>query len=85
MKAYVIEGRTGEYSDHREWIVKGFLDEEKAKNFVIKATQEAQRLFSNREDKYKQKSNEEIHSMDPYYQSDYTGTVYTYYSVEIEE
>jgi len=46
MKIYVIQGSTGEYSDHMEWPVCAFKDEQKAKDFVVQLTKEAQELFA---------------------------------------
>lgn len=84
MLIYVVEGATGEYSDHQEWLVKAFKSEAKAKEFVVKCTKEAHKIeakaayfqFDRRED--------ETHSFDPKYRRDYTGVHYTYFSVELE-
>jgi hypothetical protein len=80
---YVVEGSTGEYSDHSEWLVKAFTSEDAAKDFVVKADAIARELQSSRQshlDYWKEK-----HPMDDKYMSDYTGTHYTYHSVELEE
>lgn len=44
MLIYVVEGSTGQYSDHQEWLVKAFRDEQDAKNFVMDCTREANKL-----------------------------------------
>jgi hypothetical protein len=40
MKIYVVQGSTGEYSDHKEWLVCAFKDEKKAQELVVQLTQE---------------------------------------------
>ena len=40
MKIYIVEGSTGEYSDRHNWLVKAFLDKEKADS-LCKELQEA--------------------------------------------
>lgn len=81
-KVYVVWGSTGEYSDHTEWHVKAFADEEKAKDLVLKASARARELKA----KYPEYwdipdgSNE----YDPKFQSDYTGTNYGYETVPFE-
>lgn len=39
-KIYVIQGSTGEYSDHIEWMVCAFTDKSKAEQFVLQLTRE---------------------------------------------
>lgn len=44
-KIYVVMGTTGEYSDRSEWPVIAYFDEEKAKQHVTLARQEAKRIL----------------------------------------
>ncbi|OQB10405.1 MAG: hypothetical protein BWY21_00326 [Parcubacteria group bacterium ADurb.Bin216] len=85
MKIYVVQGSTGEYSDHREWILKAFTKEQKAKDFVVACTQEYQRIKSSYEDKYDWPKEKDPHKLDPAFEWDYTGTNYTYFETELEE
>ena len=52
MKIYVIQGSTGEYSDHMEWPVCAFKDEQKAKDFIVQLTQEANAFMAQFSDSY---------------------------------
>lgn len=82
MKIYVVEGSTGEYSDHREWLVKAFVNEECAQDFVERVGREYRRLEQECEgDRWNIGDN----SLDPYMQTDYTGTNYRYFEVELDE
>jgi hypothetical protein len=36
---YIVFGATGEYSDHSEWAIAGYIDKELAKQHVLKASQ----------------------------------------------
>jgi len=85
MLIYVVEGSTGEYSDHREWPVKAFKDEEKAQAFVRACDAEYRLLKSTRKPKTNYFEDDRTHSLDPNFVEDYTGTNYRYYSVELEE
>ena len=82
MKVYVVFGSTGEYSDRTEWIVCGFLDEEKAKERVLLAGEEARTLFASGE--YSRYDAEPTNKYDDKFQMYYTGTVYYYAKVEVE-
>jgi hypothetical protein len=84
MLIYVVEGSTGEYSDHTEWLVKAYKDESKAKAHVVRATEVANKLFQSRESKFSEGENE-TNPYDPDMRMDYTGVHYTYFSVELEE
>lgn len=80
---YLVEGNTGEYEDHRDWLVKAFFSEVKAQKLVIDAQTRANEIFQNR----KSISNESdgINEFDPNFMLDYTGTYYKYYSIEVDE
>jgi hypothetical protein len=41
---YIVSGQTGEYSDHREWLVAAYLDESKAMTHVELANARAREL-----------------------------------------
>jgi hypothetical protein len=94
-KIWVVEGATGEYSDHMEWPVKAFTKEEYARLYVDLCTTEYRRIKILRESKgmdyYSYERMDEklrqqlIHKYDPGFKEDYTGTVYSCYSVEIEK
>jgi hypothetical protein len=84
MKIYVVFGSTGEYSDRTEWPVKAFYDEDKAKELVENASEEADRIFANRENKYSRR-NDESNKFDPDMRMDYTNTSYYFIAVELEE
>lgn len=83
MKIYVVEGATGEYSDHREWPVKAYVSEDKAKQHVVKATQRGNEIFAQSGSKYGPHEGE--NEYDPNMRIDYTGVRYNYYEVELEE
>lgn len=79
---YVVQGSCGEYSDHMEWMVRAFMDEEKAKAFVILATEQGNALRLKYAGKY---WCEEKTEADPNFQWDYSGFNYTYYSIPLED
>ena len=43
-KIFIVEGSTGEYSDHSEWLVKAFRDENMAKEFTELCAAEYRRV-----------------------------------------
>jgi len=83
MRIYVVQGSTGQYDDHCEWLVKAFKSKDKAKEFVAQANEHAENLKSNRESEYS--FSDEAHPMDPNYITDYTGSSYTFHPVELED
>lgn len=83
MLIYVVEGSTGEYSDHREWLVRAYRDEDKAKEHVLKATSRANELYAKAGGSYW--DIDENNEYDPGMHVDYTGVRYAYYKVELEE
>lgn len=46
---YIVIGATGEYSDHLEWPVKAYTDEDAAQDHVEKASRRANELYAERE------------------------------------
>ena len=94
VKAYIVEGRTGEYSDHRTWPVCGYMNEAAAKAKVTQLEERIREVVATQgEDLLKQYYHEgddlERHKValayigDPNMQYDYTGTSYHYYPVDI--
>jgi hypothetical protein len=79
MTIFVVEGSTGEYSDHREWPVMAYRDEAAAKAHVEAATRRANDLKAQHACDIPDGANEH----DPGMQTDYTGTRYYYYAVEL--
>lgn len=91
---FIVEGSTGEYSDHCEWIVCAFTDKNDAREMVDKCTAEylriQQELDNLREDNgyffydFDVKEGKlEKHKFDPKFNIDYTGTNYTYYKCQL--
>jgi len=88
MKIYVVQGSTGEYSDHREWLVKAFKSQEKAQDFVSFLDSKLLELGLKYESVYTHEDMEKEEKMmefDPQFQFDYTGTMYSILEVELEE
>lgn len=89
MIVYVVSGQTGEYSDNRNWIVKGFVSEEKAKDFVVKVSEkyrEIREKHGNSSFWHCDWDREKFpNTLDPYMEADYTGTTYCYFPVEVDE
>ena len=83
MLIYIVEGQTGEYSDNISWPVKAFVSEEKAKEFVEQVSAEYRKIRERcgRGWNRKKYSN----PLDPNMEMDYTGTIYNYYWVELDE
>lgn len=83
---FVVEGSTGEYSDHYEWPVCAFVDEKKAADLVVKAQARANELFAQycagnrmRYDEIPEEANE----FDLRMHADYTGVRYRYFPVTL--
>ena len=81
MLIYIVEGSSGEYSDHREWPVKAFVHEEDAKDLVKNATVEANIAFV-QYDKY---CTNVPNKYDPHMNMTYTGVRYSYFPIELDE
>ena len=78
---YIVEGSTGEYSDHVEWPVAAYWNEDNAQQRVLKATQCANELFTDYRNHYGKVENEYDENM----RMDYTGVRYRYYPIAIED
>ena len=83
-KCYIIKGSTGEYADYREWNVKVFLSELKAKTYCEGLNNLLKQLgFHDSGDKildsWDDRDNvysDQVHKFDPKFFCDYTGTHY---------
>lgn len=90
MKAFIVRGSTGEYSDRDEWVVRGFVDKQKAETFEWECARAAKAYFDRRDDEYNASAHESAASTavavpgDPHFRCDYTGTDYYTEVVEIE-
>jgi len=84
-KVWVVEGATGEYSDHYEWPVCFHETEVEAKAMVEILTEkmgEAKVLFpDNRPNPYDDSRRNYMKAFDPHFAEDYTGTNYSCYEV----
>lgn len=85
---YLVGGDTGEYSDHRAWWVKAFLDKEEAERFCERLNAWVKdRKWDNGNDGYwefewdKRPKPPE----DPHFEVDYMGTRYSVVEVPVSE
>ena len=85
MIIYIVEGSTGEYSDHQEWPVKAFKDENKAKTLVLLASGFVRELMCNSKSDMYHDIRGESNPFDANMRIDYTGVNYRYYEIELEE
>ena len=87
MKVYIVEGQTGEYSDYRNWPVKAFQDEQKAKAFTETLNAKAQALGIATTGCHwaeSQKIVPQMQELDPGVSIDYTGVSYSFYELDLE-
>lgn len=78
---FIVEGSTGEYSDHCEWPVAAYFSEEQAKLHVQKATERAKELIAKCDGwGWEEK---QLNQWDRSMHVDYTGVNYRYYSVDL--
>ncbi len=86
-KIFIVEGNTGEYSDHQDWAVAAYLDEDLAKQHVELASVRARELYAEYDKNWEPTSYDDIpegaNQYDPRMRTDYTGVRYHYYDVEI--
>ena len=90
---FVVQGSTGEYSDHREWLIKAFVKELAAQDFVEKVSARAREITQAEETArdardysfYDRKDPKFVNELDKDMQIDYTGVEYTYFPVELVE
>ncbi len=88
-RIWIVEGSTGEYSDHCYWQVCAFSDENKAKEFVGELNNFCieHGCDANRGDygdlSYTEREN--FCPLDPGFRCDYTGTNYYCFSLELRD
>ena len=94
MKIYIVEGQTGEYSDHRRWNVCAYMNEQSARDKVMRLEENARLAIQKwGEDAVKglwfgdESIGKEIREFigDPHFQSDYTGTQYHITTVDLAD
>ena len=84
MKVHMVFGRTGEYSDNITWPVIAYLDESRAQDHVLRATEKANEWeVLHKADRIRDFPG--WNEYDPAMQVDYTGTDYYYESVELAD
>ena len=94
MLIYIVQGSTGEYSDHTEWLVKAFDSESLAQTYAEKCGEEFRRMVNEYRSKaacddYPTSFDLDEHNIkqnahDPDMQCDYTGTNYNVHVCELE-
>jgi len=89
MKIWIVEGSTGEYSDHREWPVKAYTTEVAAREMVELCSAEYRRVKIRRNElglmnTWDDMPKDCVHKYDPSFDEDYTGTLYRAYPIELE-
>lgn len=91
MKAFIIFGQTGEYSDRTEWAVRGYLNEERARQEVETLTARVGEVLVRFGDtpnwRYDPVEHDKVAKFvgDPDFQMDYTGTTYCIVEVDIAD
>ena len=85
MKVHMVVGRTGEYSDNITWPVIAYLDESRAQDHVLRATEKAKEWEVLHGDK-NLRDYPGWNEYDPAMRMEpYTGTDYYYRSVELAD
>ena len=64
MKIYVVIGEMGEYSDYKQWLVKGFSEKNCALEFISKAQKISDDLYLKYKGKPWEAKQDGGHSMD---------------------
>lgn len=89
MTIYIVEGSTGEYSDHTEWPVRAYRTEAAAKEMVELCSAEYRRIAIEMKrlglDYYDNLPESCIHKYDDRMRMDYNGVNYQCYPVELED
>ena len=80
MKVYVVRGSCGEYSDYRMWDVKAFASERAASDFCTGLNLWCIENGVAKDSDYSLKC-----PLDPNFESDYTGTSYHVWDIEVED
>lgn len=87
---YIVQGSTGEYSDHREWFVDAWTSEAAAQNRITQLDRLMQETNVNGEYEDYDEWGRRLSAMqnsdngDPLFQRDYTGTHYSYAPCELK-
>jgi hypothetical protein len=82
---YVIEGTTGEYSDHSEWFVCAYHSRERAEEHARKAMLRAKEIRGPVGSLFHYHVPRGVNEFDPEMQMDYTGTDYNVCEVEVRD
>lgn len=89
-KVYLIEGETGEYSDHSTWVVCASLDKPVAEAYLKHLHKNLRRLGLDEQERLASSNNSEWNSrvaemtaLDPQFRCDYTGSNYCMFEVHM--
>lgn len=89
-KVYVVEGQTGEYSDQHCWLVRAFLSEQRAQQFVTACSVIGRETLRQRAEwceKHQHMPRDGSYpksGLDPNFSTIGDNFEYTYYEVELE-
>jgi len=75
-KIYIVFGQTGEYSDHRDWIVAAYLNKSAAEKRVADCTMGAGKFVNSQLNWEWSEASEAKNPYDEQMHVDYTGTNY---------
>ena len=81
-KIWILNGRTGEFNDTRDWTVGFFLSKEKADEYCDKCQKRANELENMKDHHYYTWSEKTRNEYDSWMQMDYTGTYYKVVEIE---
>ena len=87
MKVYIVEGTCGEYADVQQWLVSAHKNVESAEAKIDLLTAKLEEFGLDRS-LYGQEYSDaylKMRDFDPLFCTDYTGTIYDYYEMELEE
>jgi len=84
-KIYIVLGRSGEYEEQSEWIVKGFISEKKAQKFVKDVQKIANELHKSLDNKLYYHTLYGKNPLDPKMECDFKEPEYYYCEVELEK
>lgn len=90
MKIYIVFGETGEYSDHRSWVVCAHSSQEKAEAMVDGLGIRYRELLAGRDPFHihysdKRAVEEAMQPSDPTFSMDYTGTTWRVEETELTQ
>ena len=84
VKIFLVEGSTGEYSDHIDWPVAAYYNEANAKNRVLQCQGRANALMAEHNDNF-WKIPDGANEYDAKMRADYTGVRYSIVETLIED